>query len=354
MITTQYIPTNGIRIFGNSQSKIATSLYNSNFDMVSLTLSDYGSFLLNNRNSVDSCWESGNIYLADTITNKVKKLSFDGTELFSLQCTLPKSISVIQREAQMLVNVVEDRGCWIIDNTDIVRTDNELNVINTITGLTNSEYVISTRNDDGCYVIDANNIFRFDGEANLVGIGSRPSNIIDIRTNSFGELYILTGTLSRLYKYIYNSGTIGNLNTLNIYSYYNGMSLSSFDIDMGNTYQYIYAVGGIEDNYKILKVDRNLIVLSSSTINGEYPWIIRVPQNVTSTSFYILGDNTKYHEFESSSSSSSMSSSSNSSNSSSSNSSSSTYDMTTSSSSSNSSSSTIIINSSSSISSSST
>ena len=110
---------------------------------------------LYSHNSVDSCWESGDVYVAKYSLGKVTKYKFNGNVISTLSLTSPSSVSVIQNSCQMVTEKnIKDKGCWIIDGNSVIKTDNNLNVLTTISGFSSPIFVVSAKSDEGCFVID--------------------------------------------------------------------------------------------------------------------------------------------------------------------------------------------------------
>ena len=305
MILSQYKPESGIMVFGQNEYQQATVSYNSVFNFVSNILTDI-SFNLLSRNYVDACWESGNIYYINQLDNKVRKISFDGTELAELQLANPTSISIIQNSNKMIIEeTAEDKGCWIIDGTNVYKTDKDLNVIKTISNLTSPLFVQHSKYDDGCFVLDNSlGILRFSTDGDLIGTGNLPTlTINDIKTNSYGDLFILSK--NNLYKCVLNGGSISLSFDLDLSPYFVGMSVSCIDIDTSTTSQYVYIGGGTDELVKLVKFDKNGTYVNAKLLDGEFPYVIKVSQHPTSSMIYVLGDKSKYADFESSSSSNS-------------------------------------------------
>jgi len=282
------------------------------------------------KHSVDSCWETGNIYYADYATGTVGKMSFEGTNIATLSLTSPTALSVVQNESKMsIVGEVKDRGCWIIDGTSLIKTDYLLNVEKTITGLSNPFMVISSRVDHGCFVVDVNlRILQFDSNADLVAFGQLPGGkYIDIAANSYGELVLLG--VATLYGYSSSNGSIiqdfaTNIQTSVLSSA--DLYVASMDIDTSTADQYIYvalgsagatsvAIGGVsgKGQIEIMKFSRTGTYVSGTSSSAidldlSYPFILRACQHPSSNHIYLLSNIGKHAAIESSSSSSSSSS----------------------------------------------
>jgi len=288
-------------------------------------LSTYGS-----KHAVDSCWETGNIYYADSATGIVGKMSFNGNALASLSLTSPTAISVVQNESKMSVaGEVEDRGCWIIDGTSLIKTDYLLNVEKMITGLSNPVMVIASRVDYGCFIVDINRrILQFDSNADLVAFGQLPGGTyIDIASNSYGELVILG--VATLYGYSGTNGSIVQDFTADIQSSVLSLAdlyVGSVDVDTSTSNQYIYVALGSagptsvpisgtsgKGQIEIMKFSRDGIYVSGTSSSAidldlSYPFVLRACQHPLSNHIYLLSNVGKHSVIESSSSSSSSSS----------------------------------------------
>lgn len=309
MYLTQYNPSSGILVSGNSEYQKLTAKYNSVFNFVSNVYTDLTVFSIDNRDCIDSCWESGNIYYSDNSTNKLTKIKYDTTLLYELQLTNPSSLSVIQNAAKMIITEnVEDKGVVVIDGNNLIKTDKELNIEHTLTFPSPCSFVYHSRIDNGCFLIYSNNIFRFNSDYDLIASGtSLITDIKQICVNSYGDLFILGKYY--IYKYSVLNGVITLVKSFNLSPYFGSSSVSCFDIATKDQYQYIYIAGGNAVNTRVMKFNKDLTYYGSLLTTSEFPYILKIPQHPTSSTMYILCDDTKYSTFESSSSSTSSESS---------------------------------------------
>ena len=309
MILKQYSPESGIMVCkNNSYQKTNSSAYNlsastGSFNYMSSVINS--STKLYSKNSVDTGWESEYIYFADYGSKKVVKSRYNGTILNSIQLVNPTSLSVIQNSNQMSIEQnIEDQGCWVIDNNSIIRLSNKLEILTKINNLNSPLFIASSKIDYGCFVIDSNNnIFRFFENGDLIGFGSVPSDIIDIKVNSFGEVYILQQYY--LFRYVTVNGSISLVNSVYLPTIFTQHRVSTFDIDNSNDNKYIFIAGWnkYSSTFKIARYTKTCSDSHlSSTYTGELPYIIKVSQHPRSSTLYILCDKTKYSDFESSSS----------------------------------------------------
>ena len=354
IITDYYSPSKGLTVI----SQDGLQKYPEALDSYSQIFSAIYTSVNNNRFAIDSAWESGNIYYANYDSGYVKKIQFDGTEIASLLLTNPVGLSVIQYAAQMSSLISsppqDDSGCWIMDagEGEIVKTDNELNVLVEVTGITDPVGIISNI-DGGCYVMD-------DSSASLIKISSDGTTedtmdyadfdpameqFRDMALDANGILWV-TGD-DRLYQFIYSNEVIQRqlviepLGTDTLFSSSSSedneeMHIGGIDVDRNSTNQLLYVSGGNSEKAWIAKYNSSGVNKGEETYYDlSYPYVLKVVQGLNSECLYILEDPEKWDEFGygSSSSSSSFGFSSSSSSSSSSESSSSSLDSSSSSSS---------------------
>ena len=304
---------------------------------------------INTKFAIDAAWESGDIYFCNHTSGNVKRISFDKTELASLELTNPICLSVIQYGSSMSDTITNPsqkaRGCWIADaGTDtVIKTDNDLNIIYEVTGISDVVGIASTP-DGGCYVVSQDNPFtvgslRFISSAGVLqdtlDFGSfipAITNFVDIATDNGGVVWIVANDL--LYALTFSNETIAQIFSAidpfgmnpDLYSssssedFPETMHISAIDIDRNSgIYQYLYVTGGDEEKAFVIKYDNGGTFIDEKLHYGiTYPYIIKVVQGTNSTSLYILEDTEKWDEdgYGSSSSSSSSSNSSDSSSSS--------------------------------------
>jgi len=372
VITDYYNPSKGLAVI----SQDGLQKYTEALDSYSQIFATIYTSSNNNRFAIDSAWESGYIYYADYDSGYVKKIEFDGTAIASLALTNPVGLSVMQYAAQMSASVSNppqsDNGCWIMDagEGEIVKTDNELNVLVEVTGITDPVGIVSNI-DGGCYVMD-------DGSSALIKLSPAGATLTtldyadfdpamvqfrDMALDANGILWI-TGD-DRLYSFVYSNELIQQRFVINplgsdiLFSSSSSenneeMHIGGIDVDRNSTNQLVYVSGGNSEKAWIAKYNSSGVNKGEETYYDlSYPYVIKVVQGLNSECLYILEDPEKWDEFgygssSSSSSISSESSSSSNSSSSSSISSSSSFSSLSSSSSINSSSSSSLDSSSSS------
>ncbi len=290
----QHIPEKNIKIFNNNEYQVVSSAYNgtSTYSFPYQSNKIENSYILNNRNSIDTAWETGNSYIADKL-GYIRQLNKYGTLLNEFIMNIPLAVSIIQREPQMIVtNVVEEKGLWAINANNLHKFDNQLNEELSISGFSNLLFVTWNKNDDGCFVIDDTSIHRFSNNGSLIASTGAIIDIIDINCNSFGELYVMTKTNLTRYD--------GNLNILSTIMFSSlfpvNTVVSCFDIDTSSDNQFIYLSGWL-NTIRIVKLSRTLTLSSSTTIVGDFPYILKISQNPTSNTFHILSDQNKMSEF---------------------------------------------------------
>ena len=151
IVKTEYLADQGITAFSDQGYQKFNSLSQGKFYYGSPIHTDVTA---TNRWTVDSCWETGDLFYISG--NMVYKTKYNGTIIASLTLTNPVSISVIQPSFDVWsIKYGTDLGCWIVDTTDetLIKTDANLNIVGTVTTLSNPSRVITT-SDKGCYVFD--------------------------------------------------------------------------------------------------------------------------------------------------------------------------------------------------------
>ena len=325
-ITSHFSPSQGLTIISTSGSQ----KYPDKLDSYSsITTSIRCSiFNKNNKFCMDSCWESENIYYANYDTGYVKKVNFSGTELASLALTTPYMVSVIQDSSSMNTVVTyppqEDKGCWIADaDGTIIKTDNQLNVLYQLSGITNATGIIADL-DGGCYVagtyLGSNRLIKLSTTATV--LATKPyasfspavSNFIEMSLDVSNNLWFTAN--DKIYSVRYQNGQIISL----LPSPLDPISLlppsveeyhiGGTDVDRNSLLQYLYVTVGNGLKSYIIKYDQDGTPIASQLYTDiVYPYIIKVVQGLASTSLYILEDSAKWDDYGYGSSSSSSSSS---------------------------------------------
>ena len=270
IITDYYSPESGLTVISPRGSQRFPEYLDSYSRVYSQIKASDGKF------SLDSAWESGDIYYIDSGT--VTKMMFTGTEIASATMTNPVALSVIQYAYQMeeLVTVPpqQDRGCWIADQGAgrIFRTDNLLRIIYQAGGVLNPVCIV-TDVDDGCYVADdtAQTIRKFNSDGSLaatLAYGSfLPSAITQVqemktyRTATQDRLWVLSD--DKIYGLYYRDGTI---------SQWTFSPIDPFDVFSSSS------SGGDpieEDHVGSIDVDRNTNDLYVTGGDGRSGWILK-------------------------------------------------------------------------------
>ena len=336
-----YTPSNPGQIIGASGNQ--QFLIGSNHSFISNKLTTLNPIDLYCRDSVDSGWYSGNIYLANHGTGIVKKTDKYGNELATLSLTSPSHVSVIQNSKRAASG--NEIGCWIIDNTEnkIYKTDENLTVEYHADGLLNPVALV-TNVDGGCFIAD-------DQYSMIIRMGSNGDHLAYILYSSFSPaisnsnkiaaiktdydgnlivlstdyLYKISFSDDGLVKQEYNcllSLLAGNGNyavsALDVdrwsQDYTANESSSSFSVEPSGSIQNIYVAMGNYTNTKICKFNSlNGTLINSSVISGAgYPYIMKIGQGRYSDAIFLLKDNSHFIEpptpWSSSSSTSSSSS----------------------------------------------
>lgn len=325
-IINNYIPSEGIMVFSDTEYQRVTSVYSGGFNYRSRTDSDIIPF---NKHNVDSCWETGNIYY--TQNNNVYKVKYDGELIASMETCNATSIAVSQALLPMETDpdqFREDEGCWIVENLrkQLIKTDNQLNVVSTITNLSSPMLVISSDYDGGCYLFDDGLqwIIKIDSSSQVVTYmpysSVSPSFVSATQVkraivDHTGNLWILMGIL--VYKVILSNGRLYLSATLNPLQRIGLNPLSStvndFDIDRNPSSPSIYIVGGCSYRAWITNYSLNTSLLGfKASMDIAYPVAVKVTQYAGSTGIYIITESDSQYlpvECESSTSSTSSSSS---------------------------------------------
>ena len=154
MNITNYNPNQGLMIIAPTNSQ----KYTEKLDSYSQILTNIYSSNSASKFCIDSCWESKNIYYANSSEGYVKKISYDGTEISSLSLINPSMVSIIQYSNAMSTSITyppqDDQGVWIVDSSTnkAIKTDNELNIL--YEANTSNVVSISASIDGGCYVVE--------------------------------------------------------------------------------------------------------------------------------------------------------------------------------------------------------
>ena len=298
--------TNNLQSFSNTLTSIYTSIHNDKF-------------------AIDSAWESQKIYYANYDTGYVKKIQYDGTELANISLINPLSLSVIQFDKKMSTVITdppqEDRGCWIIDigTKKLIKTDNELNQLYSLSGLINPVCVLSDL-DQGCFVADktTKEIIKISAKALMIDSYVLPSAPREMALDANGILWVVASN-ERIYSLYLDNNEIKerfNFSPFNNEGFSSSSSeiedhIGSIDVDRNSFAQYLYVCGGNSRLGWIAKYDINVnLIAIQKHLNIPFPYVLKVVQGYQSETFYILSDPAKWNEYEYGSSSSSSSSSS--------------------------------------------
>jgi len=301
--------------------------YPENLDSYSKIFSQLSVSANNTKYSIDSAWESGDIYHCDYDSGVVKKISYDGTEIATLQLTHPVIVSAIQYSTQMQRSITvppqQDQGCWIADVGDnkIIKTDNQLNVlyeINGIGGITNLVADI----DGGCYFSDSSTetFVKVSSIGNILGVipysNFNPAiteidQIVPYQGSNL-ESWVLSD--GKIYGMRYSDGMIlqwigtprDPITDLGS-AWTGGSAVGSIDLDR-NTNN-LYVTGGDKFAGWVAKYESGEFTGYSIDHDIAFPYLLKIAQGYGSNAFYVLS----YTNLDSSSSSSSSISSSSSS-----------------------------------------
>jgi len=307
IVDQQTLRNSGITAFGFDGYQQIYSQYNSSFTFNSSLISYDNPISFPTKQSIDSCWNTGNVFRLDQVNNLIIKTNFQGEFLSSFSITDPYSLSVIQysvpmEEGNPMGN--ECLGCWVTGNTSVYKLDKDLNVEVEITSLTSPTFVCTNYDNNGCYVIDESfGIYGFNENGDLIAIGNiMYDNIIEMYSNSNGELFILTE--SELYKLINSNGNIFKNIEFNLASYLTSqMAIGCFNLDTSTNY--IYTGSGDNSTTRIVKFNSNGNHLGTLSLDGKFPYVLRVSQHPSSQTFYLIEDSSKMESVQSSSSTSS-------------------------------------------------
>jgi len=360
-ITEYYHPNKGLTVI----SPVGTQQYTEKLNSFSQVYSAILNSEYNDKYSIDSCWESGNIYYANYDSGYVKKIQFDGTEIASLKLVNPVCVSVIQNGLVMArsipVTPQEDGGCWIADKgtARIIKTDRNLNILYIYSGVSNPK-CIAVDVDGGCIVADdgSEKVIKLSPTAQKLAIlnydyfsppitasnefvkeikpfkfvdlpaesssssrsssGSTSSSSSSSSINDIERFWILANAKVYLVSYLggilYQSEYIDPLVGLPVPVYPDKVyNVGSIDVDLYE--RYLYVGIGNDKNTWIRKYAGTTEILKKQ-LDIQYPYVLKVVQGYGSTCLYVLSDEYKIDEMVSSSSSSSSSISSSSSSSS--------------------------------------
>ena len=285
------------------------------------------------KHSVDSCWESGNIYCIND-SGCVKKITFDGTVLASLQLSNPVAVSVRQYSSIMQENITyppqDDKGCWIADNGTgkIIKTDKDLNILKEYSGVSGA-FCLEATGDGGCFVAERRlvggsylgSVFKLDTDMNLIAtkdfteFTTTIQNIDRVVVDVNNKLWVLGDDI--LFNLsISSSNTIVEWFAIDILGANDPFSSSSSDEEMhvgdidvdkssGNN-QYIYVTGGNSSKAFVLKYNQSGINKGEMVYyNIGFPYVVQVVQGIESSSLYLLSDPYKWDQYGYGSSSSS-------------------------------------------------
>ena len=281
-----YTKSRGTTVFGSNGLQQVYSQYNSIFTFISSLIPYEESINLSISQSVDSCWSSGNLFYADLDSGVVTKISYNHDILATLTLTNPLSLSVIQTSVPMddsSPTSVDENGCWILSSGSLTKTDADLNSLVEVTNLPDPLLVTTNHFNGGCYVIDGSfGIMGFDSDGALVSSGSFTyDHVIGCLSDSLGNVFVLTET--ELYRFVNVSGALSLAHTFSLSSYFPSLSIGSFDIDTSNNH--VYVAGGDNSTIKIVKFNSSNSFLGSSSISGDFPYILKASQHPSSNTF---------------------------------------------------------------------
>ena len=330
VIVENYIPEEGIMVFSDGGYQRVTSIYNGGFNYRSRIGTD---IVPTGKRFVDSCWETGNIYYTEQ--NNLHKIKYNGDSIADYNGCNATSIAVSQATLPMSTNISslrEDNGCWIVKNTskELVKTDKDLNVVSTITNLSDPKLVVSSDFDGGCYLFDDGLgwIIKISSAASVVSYISYSSVYSGLTSASLvkravtdhsGNLWILSEEY--IFKVTLSNGKLTRTVLLDPLSYLGldpyHSTVSDFDIDKSSNTASLYVVGGCRNKAFLLKYNLNGVIVGSNIeMDIEHPVAIKVTQYNNSSGIYVITESDPQYlpsVCESSSSSSSSHSSSSSS-----------------------------------------
>jgi len=326
-INQYYNPEQGPMVISPSGSKKFPKKLNSFSDLLTAIYTSAS----NDKFAIDSSWEAERIYYANYDTGYVRKIQYDGTEIATLELTNPLCLSIIQNTSRMARTVndppQEDKGCWIADKGtgNVVKTDNLLNITATLSGITNPVSIMADL-DEGCFIAEnnTNSIIKVSSSGVQVNSYVLPDEPKDMALDIYGSLWIVCSN-RRIYNLYVSNNVIRERRSFSPFSSDFSSSSSSLeendeigaiDVDRYSTGQYLYVTGGDSNYGWIQKYDSEAnLIASNKYLDIAFPYVLKVVQAYTSTSFYILSDTSKWDQYGygSSSSSSSIDSSSSSS-----------------------------------------
>lgn len=294
----------GAIAFGTDSYQQIFSQYRSSFTIITGELPYEDSVSFPTKHAIDSCWTTGNIYRLDG--EVILKTDFNNEVLSSLSSSSSNSLSVIQNSVPMEdENPSDDEclGCWIVSGTSIIKTDNDLSILFEITNLDSPTLICSNHLSGGCYVVNEGmGIYEFSSDGDLIGVSTFVDlEIINILSNSLGKLFVLTET--ELYKMSNTDGVISTDVDYNISTHLSsGMTIGAFDVDTSS--DQIFVAAGSSTNIQLLKFNSSGSgILDTSTVTGDFPYLLKVSQHPSSNSLFIISDDDKKDSVNSSSSS---------------------------------------------------
>jgi len=321
-ITNFYEPSQGLSVI----SPLGLQKYTEKLDSFSQIYTSIYTSKNNNKYAIDSCWESGNVYYANYDTGFITKIEFDGTEVASLAIDNPLSLSVIQYDDRMSTVVTyppqQDRGCWAIEsNTNsMIKTDNELNVLLTYSGLA-SPYCVVSDVDGGCVVYNSSpkTIYKFNSNAQLVCSKTLASfspaatifqdMVIDVNGNVWVAANDAVYNLSVIDSAFILNFALDPITEIGVPVVGDAEHIGAIDVDRNSeSNQYLYVAGGNDEEAWVVKYDSTGTVIETKRYsNVIYPYVIKCVQGYGSRTLYLLSDPERWDELGYGSSSSSSS-----------------------------------------------
>ncbi len=354
-ITDYYNPNKGLTVI----SPIGMQKYTEKLNSFSQVFSSIFNSETNDKHSIDSCWESGNIYYADYDSGYVRKIKFDGTVIASLSLISPVCVSVIQNGLVMSRSIPivsqEDNGCWIADkgSATVIKTDKNLNILYIYNGVNNPK-CIAADVDGGCIVADdasqkviklssiAQQLASLDYSSFSPPITSSTEYLKEIKPFKFVDIFAGSSSSSESISESFSNSSSTNsssstssaddiqkfwmLANAKVYlvGYLNGVlmqlsflnpliglptpiypdkpyNVGSIDIDLYERYLYV-GIGNNKDSW--IRKYSDVTEVLKKQLDIQFPYVLKVVQGYGSTCLYVLSDEYRVDDFVSSSSSS--------------------------------------------------